>query len=93
MRRYIEHVKSKEPHERRKHAMQLSGVLVGLFFVAWVATFASRLGMPVDGGSTNPPAGSGQTAAAANATMLNQDQSSTSGAAQLEVSTSSVYSY
>lgn len=85
MKRYIEHIKTKEPHERRKHAMQLSGTLVALLFVAWLASFGARLGAPADAGNT--AGDSSQTASAANSTTM-QD-----GQAQLEVSTTSVYSY
>lgn len=82
MKRYVEHIKTKEPHERRKHAMQLSGIFVAVLFVVWVATFSARLGAPAQSPDTNPT----QAAAAANATTL------PAGASQLEVSTSSVYS-
>lgn len=87
MKRYIEHIKTKEPHHRRKHAMQLSGAIVGVLFVVWLGTFSMRLGTPGESTEADPSASSGQTASAANATML------PSGAAQLEVSTTSVYSY
>ncbi len=83
MRRYVDHIKSKEPHERRKHAVQLSGGIVALLFVVWLGTFSMRLGTPAESADTD----SSQTASAANSTML------PSGAAQLEVSTTSVYSY
>jgi hypothetical protein len=83
MKRYIDHIKTKEPHQRRKHAMQMSGAIVGVLFVAWLATFSTRLGAPAQSGDTDPT----QTASAANATLLDQGQ------AQLEVSTTSVYSY
>lgn len=83
MKRYIEHIKTKEPHQRRKHAMQMSGAIVGVLFVAWLATFSTRLGAP----GTLADADPSQTASAANATLL------PAGAAQLEVSTTSVYSY
>ena len=83
MRRYFNHIKTKEPHERRKHAMHLSGVFVGALFVLWVATFSMRIAAPPQSGDIDPL----QTAAVANATSLDQSQ------ARLEVSTTSVYSY
>lgn len=83
MKRYIEHIKTKEPHQRRKHAMHISGAFVGVLFVAWLATFSTRLGAPAQSPDTDPSL----TASAANATLLPV------GAAQLEVSTTSVYSY
>ncbi len=83
MRRYIEHIKTKEPHERRKHAVQLSAVFVGMLFFAWLATFAGRLSLVPPSPDSDPT----QVAAVANSTMLPQ------GAAQVEVSTTSVYSY
>ncbi len=43
MRRYIEHVQSKEPHERRQHAMRLAGAVTAAVFVVWVTTLGLRL--------------------------------------------------
>lgn len=43
MRRYIEHIRSKDPHERRTHALRWAGVVTALFFVAWLGTLPMRL--------------------------------------------------
>jgi hypothetical protein len=43
MRRYIEHIKAKEPHERRASAMRWALLCTaGLFFV-WITTLGVRL--------------------------------------------------
>jgi len=83
MRRYIEHIKSKEPHERRRHALGLAAATTGVFAVAWLMSFCARF-------STNPqvaaqPGDTSQTAAAQ--TALPSD------ASQLQISTTSIYSY
>ena len=79
MRRYLEHIRSREPHERRRHALGLASVITGVFFVAWVATLGVRLNT---GGEPVPQ--DPLTAAAV--------QAQTDNAPHLEVSTSSVYS-
>lgn len=43
MKRYIEHVQSREPHERRQHAMRLAGAVTVAVFVVWVTTLGLRL--------------------------------------------------
>jgi hypothetical protein len=43
MRRYIEHVQNKEPHERRAHALRIAGTLTALVFVGWLGTLGLRL--------------------------------------------------
>ena len=43
MKRYFDHIQSKEPHERRRHALQIAGVVTGLFFIAWITTLGLRL--------------------------------------------------
>lgn len=35
---------TKEPHERRQHAMRVAGVITGSIFVLWVATLGVRFG-------------------------------------------------
>ena len=42
MKRYLEHIKSKSPHERRTHAMQLSGGIVVVVFIIWLSTLGLR---------------------------------------------------
>ncbi len=44
MRRYLEHMHSREPHERRKHALHVATAVTGLLFVGWLATLGIRLG-------------------------------------------------
>jgi hypothetical protein len=44
MRRYIEHVKAKEPHHRRQHAVQVAGLLTAVAFVVWITTLPLRFG-------------------------------------------------
>jgi hypothetical protein len=44
MRRYIEHIKAKEPHHRRQHAVQVAGVLTAVAFVVWITTLPLRFG-------------------------------------------------
>ena len=43
MRRYFEHIKTKEPHQRRTHAMQIAGVITALVALGWLATLGVRL--------------------------------------------------
>ena len=43
MKRYLEHIRSKEPHERRAHALRAAGVITALFVMAWLATLPARL--------------------------------------------------
>jgi uncharacterized membrane protein (DUF441 family) len=88
MRRYIEHIKNtRTPHERRQHAMQISGVLTAGLLVVWLGTLGVRL------------AGSDGNVFA-NASLEQGDVSLTAAAAAssnntdpiLQVSTTSVYS-
>ncbi len=44
MRRYLEHMHSREPHERRKHALHVATIVTSLVFVGWAATLGMRLG-------------------------------------------------
>jgi hypothetical protein len=46
MRRYIEHMRQKDPHERRTHALRVASVVTGAVFVVWVATLGARLAGP-----------------------------------------------
>ena len=43
MRRYIEHIQTKDPHERRAHALRIAGALTAVVFVGWVGTLGLRL--------------------------------------------------
>lgn len=40
MKRYLDHIKSKPAHDRRTHAMQLSGGIVAVLFVVWISTLS-----------------------------------------------------
>ena len=40
--KYIDHIKSRPTHERRAHAMQLSGALVVAVFLVWITTIGMR---------------------------------------------------
>jgi hypothetical protein len=44
MRQYFNHVKSKEPHERRQHAMRIAGAVTAAVFAVWITTLGLRLG-------------------------------------------------
>ena len=80
MRRYIEHIRSKEPHERRAHALRAAGVITALFVVAWVATLPARLNT-----GQISQAQSDQAAAAAAAAYAQTPQ--------LEVASTTMYTY
>ncbi len=82
MKNYIEHIKNtREPHERRQHAMQIAGIITGTLFVVWLGTLGVRLAS--QGAIAESPDSSLQAAAAA---------STANKGAQLEVSTTSIYS-
>jgi len=80
IKRYLTYVHSKEPHHRRRHALAVAGVVAGLFFVVWFASFSSRMG------SQSVAAQTAADQAAAAATSF---QPATAG---IEVATTSVYS-
>jgi hypothetical protein len=79
--KYLDHIKSKEPHERRRHALTIAGVLTGVFFVAWLATLPIRL---ASSAPTEQTTDSSLTASV--------DQTQINNQPGVEVSTSSVYS-
>lgn len=82
MKRYIEHIKNtRTTHERRQRALQVAGVLTAALFVVWIGTLGVRLSSQ-DAIAESPD--SSLTAAAAASTQ--------NKGAQLEVSTTSVYS-
>lgn len=58
MKKYFEHVMQQETHERRNHAMQISGLLTILLLVGWLATLGWRIMTPA-------PAPEGDTTQAA----------------------------
>lgn len=43
MKRYLDHIKNKEPHERRVHAMQMAGAFTAVIFAVWLTTLGARL--------------------------------------------------
>lgn len=43
MKKYFDHIQSKEPHERRAHAMQIAGVVTAMVFAVWITTLGYRL--------------------------------------------------
>lgn len=82
MRRYFEHIKeTREPHERRAHAMQVAGVLTAALFAVWLGTLGWRLSQSEE--VAQSPESSLTAAAAA---------STNNKGAALEVSTTSVFS-
>jgi hypothetical protein len=43
MKKYFDHINSKEPHERRQHAMRIAGVFTAMVFMVWITTLGFRL--------------------------------------------------
>lgn len=70
-------MQTKEPHERRRHALAVAATLTALVFVLWVVTLGVRM-------NNHQVAAQEQSAAAAAADAATQ--------AQLQVSQTSVYS-
>jgi hypothetical protein len=58
MKKYFEHVMQQETHERRNHAMQISGILTVLLFVGWLATLGWRIMTPAPATNDNTQAAS-----------------------------------
>lgn len=80
MRRYIEHIKeTREPHQRRQHAVQVAGLLTGAMFAVWLGTLGYRLTAQTE--LTTSP----ETSLTASAAMAAPDN-----APHLQVSTTSV---
>ncbi len=79
--KYLDYIKRQEPHHRRRWALGMAGVITGVFFFAWLASFSSRLG------SESVVEQNRADQAAAAAAVYQPD------AAGLEVATTSVYSY
>jgi hypothetical protein len=83
MRRYIEHIKNtREPHQRRTHAMQVAGLLTGTLFAVWLGTLGYRLTAQTEIASSPETS---LTASAASAVPNSQPH--------LQVSTTSVLNY
>ncbi len=83
MRRYLEHMHNKDPHERRAHALKVASAVTGLVFMVWIATLGVRLAVPEDTVAQDSSTNSGQAAAVAEAAPKTGPR--------LEVSTSSVF--
>ena len=66
MKKYFDHIKTKEPHHRRQHAMQIAGVITAMVFAVWIPTLGGGWGASakVAGDDPNKPS---LSAAAANA--------------------------
>jgi hypothetical protein len=45
IKKYLDHVYSKEPHDRRQHAMQIAAGITGFALVVWVTTLGVRFAM------------------------------------------------
>ena len=84
MKRYIEHMQTKDPHQRRTHAMQVAGALTAVVFVVWITTLGFRL--TTSGGEEGSTGGSSQAAS-----VITGAYAPTNGG--LEVSTTSYLSY
>jgi len=82
MKRYIDHIKNnRTTHQRRQHALQVAGVITAALFVVWIGTLGMRLA------SQDAIAESPDTSLTAAAAASTENKG-----AQLEVSTTSVYS-
>jgi hypothetical protein len=45
IKKYLNHVYSKDTHERRRHAMQLATGLTSVAFIVWVTTLGLRFAL------------------------------------------------
>ena len=80
MKKYIESVQQRDPHERRVFAMRVAGVVTGMLFFVWLTTLGLRFG---SAGEAVQEGDSSQTAAAAQATYM--------GDSGLEVAPNSIF--
>jgi hypothetical protein len=46
MKKFIENVRQRPPHERREVAFRIAASLTGVIFLGWLATLGFRLGTP-----------------------------------------------
>ena len=46
MKKFIENVKQRPPHERRDVAMRIAAMVTGVIFLGWMATLGVRLANP-----------------------------------------------
>ena len=85
MKHYIDHIKNtRTTHQRRQHALQVAGVITAALFVVWIGTLGMRLASQDAVAQSDQLSDTSLTAAAAASTQ--------NKGAQLEVSTSSVFS-
>ena len=76
---------SREPHERRQHAMRVAGVLTLALFLVWAATLSLRFALPSSSSEAEVANSGDQASLSASAAAAEAAQS-----AHLEVSTTSV---
>jgi hypothetical protein len=61
VKKYMNHVKSKTPHHRRQHAVQMAGVFTALAVVVWITTLGWRFGTPQESGNSATVTSADQT--------------------------------
>lgn len=44
MKKYLEHIQTQEPHDRRQHAMRIAGATTVAVFAIWITTLGFRYG-------------------------------------------------
>lgn len=82
MKNYFTYIKSKTPHEKRQHSMQIAGGVTALAFVIWISTLGLRF-------ASTPP----QVATDSDTSQTASVVSSQDGNATLIVATTSDSSY
>ncbi len=81
-KRYLQHVHSRTPHERRQHAIQIACVVMALIALIWITTLGIRL---------NSQSGTNQISETTdNQTQLANVTSGVSNAPTLQVSTTGI---
>ncbi len=86
MRRYIEHIKNNHStHQRRQHAMRISGVITATLFAVWLGTLGTRIASQEEEVAAVPET-SNETLSASAAAAVPKNS-----APQLQVSTTSVF--
>ena len=53
IRRYMQQVKTFSAHERREFSIRAAGVITGVLFIIWLATFSLRLVSTGESQNTN----------------------------------------
>ena len=82
MSKYLEHIRSKDPHDRRQHAMQLSSGILAIVFLVWITTIGWRFSQ-IPAQSPND---------STNQQLANIASGASNGQATLLVATTSQYS-